>query len=435
MRITLTVTEGPHQGRAFRFAVHSTFLVGRSPDVHFVLSDNDPYFSRIHFMIEVNPPLCRLLDMGSHNGTYVNGERIKSADLKGGDRIQAGHTVMTVALEQAESAPTSTRPENTLSMPPLEQSTPSIATQTMPPTGTGELQSPPTIRPSDPTVKSDMPTMAEVPGFVLERELGRGGMGVVYLARTLADGSLLAVKMIIPAVMPNPMALVRFLREVEILQQLKHRHIVTLRASGEVSGRLYFAMDYVPGTDAAQLVQREGPMPVGRAMRLICQLCDALAYAHSQGFVHRDVKPGNLLVTTTSGEEEVRLTDFGLARTYQSSQLSGLTMVGSSGGTPSFMPPEQILNFREVKPAADQYATAMTLYHLLTGRHAYDRSDSVQEVFRRILQTDPIPIRSVRPDLPEALAPVIHRGLLRRPEDRYPDIQQFSQALRAIALG
>src|SRR5262249_57592890 len=139
------------------------------------------------------------------------------------------------------------------------------------------------------------------------------------------------------------------------------------------------------------------------------------AYAEGRGFVDRDVKPANLLVTEAGGREEVRLADFGLARAYQASWLSGLTLAGAAGGTPLFMAPEQVLDFRAVKPPADQYSAAARLYTLLMGEPVRGRAGSLQELFKRILQEDPVPIRSRRPDLPAALAAAVHPAPARPP--------------------
>jgi serine/threonine-protein kinase len=125
----------------------------------------------------------------------------------------------------------------------------------------------------------------------------------------------------------------------------------------------------------------------------------------------------------------VKLADFGLARAWQVSQLSGLTVAGTPGGTPSFMPPEQVLDFRSVRPAADQFAAAATLYNLLSGEHVYGRCADVQELFKRILTTDPVPLPQRRPDVPGPLAAAIHRALARRAEDRFPDVAALRAAL------
>jgi serine/threonine-protein kinase len=455
MRITLTVNEGPHQGQAFSFEEHDNFIVGRSNQAHFQLPDKDKYFSRIHFLVEVNPPACRLMDLGSRNGTYVNGQRVTSADLKDGDQIKAGRTVLHVSVQGAETPPPppTARPS---SQPPAE----AYPYSTLKPFAVPELPPPlpqPVLAPksclvcSGPLPNAKAPPDAvdrllclacreqahsqaqTVPGFLIVRELGRGGMGVVYLAVRKSDGLLLALKTVIPAVAGTQQDIDRFLREANILRQLDHPHIVAFREVGQGEGQLYFAMDYVRGSDAARLLKEQGALPIGRAVALACQLLEALEYAHARGFVHRDIKPGNMLVTNEDGREVAKLMDFGLARTYQASRLSGLTLQGHVGGTPAFLPPEQITHFRDVKPAADQFAAAATLYNLLTKRYIYDLPSTLQQQILMMLQEPPVPIQKRRPDVPAGVAEAIHRALARAPEERFADVKAMRLALLAAS--
>jgi hypothetical protein len=452
MRITLTVTAGPHKGREFSFAGHDTFIVGRSPKAHFQLPPDDRYFSRMHFLVEVNPPQCRLMDLGSRNGTYVNGEKVTATDLWDGDSIKAGRTLLSVTVvsdpaESLEAAPAEPAADPVVDAPiappadrwnarRLEQSSAGGTSRTgekccvcgralvgAAPLSTG-------APPLCPTCTADIRQQPQsIPGYLLVRQLGQGGMGVVYLALRRSDGSLIALKTITPAVTGMRNLAKRFLREAEILRQLSHPHIVAFHEMGDADDRLFFAMEHVPGTDACQLVEQHGPLPVGRAVRLTCQLLQALEHAHAQGFVHRDIKPPNLLVTTAGGREVVKLADFGLARVYQSSRLSGLTLAGDMGGTFAFMAPEQITNFREVLPTVDQYATAATLYYLLTGELIYDFPERTEEQVGMILQQAPVPIQARRTDLSGELAAIIHRALAREPAKRFPNVQAMSQAL------
>jgi serine/threonine-protein kinase len=417
-RVTLTVAEGPHRGQAFTFAEHDTFLVGRSPEAHFSLPD-DPYFSRMHFLVEVNPPLCRLLDLQSRNGTEVNHRKVQAADLQDGDEIKGGRTVLRVAIDRHEPGGDV---EVTRAFPeaPAARASAPLSLQQPVDLGAEACTGPPTV--------------PAIPGYQVERKLGEGGMGTVWLARHESDGSLVAIKTIKPAAVPEHAAIQRFLREAAILQRLRHPHIVAFRGEGEAGGLLYFVMDYVPGRDARWLVQEHGPLPVGRAVRLVCQMLEGLAYAHALGFVHRDIKPANLLVTE-SEPETAKLADFGLARAYQASPLSGLTLTGAVAGTPAFMPPEQVRDFRSVRPAADQYAAAATLYHLLTAKPLYDGAADPTALLRLVLTSDPVPLRQRRPDLPEGLAAAVQRALARKPEDRFPDAEALRRELLPLALG
>jgi len=311
-RLVLDVLGGPHAGRSFRCDRHQIFLVGRGPGVNLELP-NDPTLSRLHFVIEFNPPCTQLTDRGSKNGTFVNGMRAQQADLRDGDHIQAGQTVLQVSL----------------SIP--------VGTETV-------------------SLRTAAAPLPFVPGYTIERELGRGAMGVVYQGSRQSDGQPVALKTVLPAVRPTPVLLGRFQREVKILGRLSHPHIVRFLEAGEAGGLLYFVMEYVEGHSLAAEVKQTGPLRPERVVALGCQLVEALAYAHREGFVHRDIKPGNLLLNQGESGEVLKVADFGLARAYRESAMSGLTLSNTSGGTPHFMPPEQVEDFRAAKPAADQYA-------------------------------------------------------------------------------
>jgi serine/threonine-protein kinase len=251
--------------------------------------------------------------------------------------------------------------------------------------------------------------------------IGRGGMGTVYLGRD-ARGAPVALKMITPATVGSGRAVARFLREASILRQLDHPRIVRFHSIGQAGGQLFFAMDYVHGTDAYSLVKRRGSLTVGQAVRVMDNILDALAFAHARGFVHRDVKPPNVLIAGSGRRRTVKLADFGLARLYHNSPLSGLTLTGQIAGTIGFMAPELITDFRDAKPPADQYAAGATLYFLLTGQTVYDLPSTPQGQLLKILQDEPVPIRSRRGEIPEALATLIHRALARDPACRFSDV-------------
>jgi hypothetical protein len=394
MRITLEVTVGPHAGQSFAFRGHDSIVVGRSSEAHFRLPFKDKTLSRLHFLIEANPPRCRLTDMASTNGTFVNGRRVTTIDLNDGDEVRGGKTRIVVHFEAVE-------PES--NAPTAPQAAPTLPL----------IGSLPTIR-----------------GHVVERELGRGGMGVVYRGRDEATGEVVAIKTILPAVAVASEALGRFLREAGVLRRLDHPNVLRFRSVGQSGGLPYLVMDYVDGPDAGSVVKREGPLPVPRAVDWACQALEALAYAHGLGYVHRDVKPRNLLIARDGPREAVRLADFGLARIYLDSPLSGLTLTGQLGGTGGFLAPEQITHFREARPPADQYALGATLYYLLTGARTHDFPPEVHRQLLMVLESDPAPILDRRPDLPAGLSEVIHRALARDPAARFADAKAFRDALR-----
>jgi serine/threonine-protein kinase len=228
----------------------------------------------------------------------------------------------------------------------------------------------------------------------------------------------------------NPRVVARFLREARILAHLTHPNIVAYRDVGNSAEVLFFVMDFVSGINAAELLRREGPLAVGRAVALMRQALAGLSHAHARRFVHRDIKPANLLISQEGRQERLRIADFGLARLYHASQLSGLTLAGEMGGTVAFMPPEQILAFRDALPASDQYAAAATLYNLLTGRFTHDLEPRMEQRLAQILNDEPVPIQQRRPELPDELASVIHRALAHDQDRRWPDVAAFAEALR-----
>jgi serine/threonine-protein kinase len=218
-----------------------------------------------------------------------------------------------------------------------------------------------------------------------------------------------------------------------VLGQLRHPNIVQFREMGEHAGLFHFAIEYVPGPDAGQLLKAErGPLPTARAVNLVCGLLRALDHAHTRGFTHRDIKPGNLLVAQEGGRDVVKLADFGLSRIYQSTPMSGLTLEGDLGGSPAFMAPEQFTELRTAFPAVDQYSAGALLYYLLTARYPYDFPERLEQKIMKILLEDPVPVRARREDLPEELTAIVDRALARKPQDRFASAREMGRALIAL---
>ena len=445
MRITLRVTAGPLNGQVFSFEGHDVFLVGRSTKAHCRLPEDDPYFSRVHFLIEVNPPRLRLMDMGSRNGTFVNGSKVSVLELKAGDVIKAGHTKLQVEVDGSVPLMKGLDEENVLEtkadfrLPsgvfPMPGTGPASGRKLAPPpldTGHEVLEQEETADAAAHGLESVFGIRPpRIPGYQLVKELGRGNMGLVYLAKREKDGLEVAVKTILPTEVDNPLTTKRFLLEAEVLGQLDHPNIVKFYETGQAGQVLFFVMEYVKGSDVASILRENPRVEPKPAIRLAIQVLNALAHAHSKGMVHRDIKPANVLLAELGGAaRQVKLTDFGLARVYRASQLSGLTMSGDLGGTPAYMPPEQITNYRQVMPAADQYSTAAMLYHLLTGKWIFDLPPMPAGLMT-ILHKEPIPLCDRNPDLEfsKELEAVIHKALSKKPQDRYPSVAEFRAAL------
>lgn len=265
--------------------------------------------------------------------------------------------------------------------------------------------------------------------YRIERELGRGAMGAVYLGRDPKIGRLVAIKTMALSREFAGDALVeareRFFREAETAGRLQHPDIVTIFDAGEDQDLAYIAMEYLKGDDLQAFTQAPKLLPVTTVLNVVARVADALGYAHSQGVVHRDIKPANVMVDLAA--DGVKVTDFGIARVSDSAR----TRTGMVLGTPSFMSPEQMAG-RRVDGRSDLYSLGVMLFQLLTGRLPH-RSDSMATLMHQIANEAAPDVRSIRPDLPEGLARAVALALEKRPEARYPSGQQLAADLRAVA--
>jgi serine/threonine protein kinase len=264
--------------------------------------------------------------------------------------------------------------------------------------------------------------------YEIERLLGRGGMGAVYLARRPGGGAPVALKVMLPKMVVDEAAQEIFIREIEVTRALRHPNVVGLLDFGRHEGRFYFALEYCSGGSVEDLrVRLGGRVPLPSTLRIAVDALEGLAAAHESGFVHRDLKPDNVLL----GEDgAARLADFGLAKSFQQAGLSGLTATGAVGGTFPFMAREQLTSYREARPTTDVWSMAATLYFLLTGQYARDFGD--QDPIAAILRGGIVPLRRRDPSLPEDLAAVIDRALDDEPTRRFPTAREFGSALAGV---
>ncbi|GGS99114.1 serine/threonine-protein kinase [Streptomyces cinerochromogenes] len=275
---------------------------------------------------------------------------------------------------------------------------------------------------------------AEIAGYRVERELGRGGMAVVYCAKDLRLGRTVALKLLAPEYTRNEAFRSRFAQESRVAAAIDHPNIVPVFEAGEADGVLYIAMCFVAGLDLRALLDREGPLPVPTALRIAAQLASALDAAHARDLVHRDVKPGNVLITKgvdSDHPEHVYLTDFGLAK--KSLSLTGFTTAGEFVGTLDYVAPERIAG-RPVDGRSDQYSLACVVHETLAGTPPFQRADHLELLWAH--QYDPPPALSKRrPDIPAAADEILRRALAKIPDDRYATCLEFVGALRGAVGG
>jgi serine/threonine protein kinase len=260
--------------------------------------------------------------------------------------------------------------------------------------------------------------------FRIERLLGRGGMGAVYLAREPALDRQVAIKVLPPERAQSADLRERFRREARTAAQLSHPHIVPLLTFGESDGLVYFVMGYVDGETLSSRLQREGPLAIAEAVRVLTELAQALSYAHGRAVVHRDVKPDNVLLEQPRGL--VRLTDFGIAKQYAG--RPSLTAEGAVIGTPLYMSPEQASGRTDLDARTDIYSLGAVAFTIFSGRPPFEGRNS-SEIMRQHLTSEAPRLRDVVPGIPGAVDEAVQRCLAKEPSARWRDPVEFSNAL------
>jgi len=261
--------------------------------------------------------------------------------------------------------------------------------------------------------------------YTIERELGRGGMAVVYLAEDVKHGRHVAVKVLLPELAAT-LGGERFLQEIRVTAKLTHPHILTLHDSGEADGLLYYVMPYVEGESLRDRLKRERQLPVEEALRIAEQVASALDFAHRHDVIHRDIKPENILLH----EGEAMVADFGIALAVKAAGGERLTETGLSIGTPEYMSPEQVAGERNIDARSDLYSLACVLYEMLAGQPPFTGATAQAVLARHV--TDPVPpITTVRSGVSATVAAAITRALGKAPADRFASAKGFAEALLA----
>jgi hypothetical protein len=448
--LNLKIVTGPHQGKQFVFDEHDIFLFGRMDDCHVCLPD-DHLVSRHHFILEVNPPDARLRDLGSLNGTYVNEKkfggreahqtpeegaqrRYPEVDLHDGDQIGVGNTLFHLIVENPAEPPP---------QPVHCQKCGKDASAEVGSTRFGDYLcvSCRNIAQNDPAAllaallaQAGRPDVANMdfPDYEMERKLGEGGMGAVHLVRHKQKGFRAALKVMLAKVAVDEHSRRQFLREVEVSRSLRHKHIVEFIDYGSAGSMFYIVLEYCAGGSLADLMlRRGGRLPLADAGPIMLQALDGLAFAHAQGFVHRDLKPQNILLAGQEYNWTAKVADMGLSKNFAQAGFSGMTVTGSFGGSFPFMPREQVTNFKYVKPVSDVWSMGATFYYILTGQFPRDfprGQDPLDVILKGVL----VPVRKRDSRLPSRVAEVIDRSLTNNHAERYHNAAEMREALELV---
>ncbi|MEZ6122819.1 MAG: FHA domain-containing serine/threonine-protein kinase [Planctomycetaceae bacterium] len=401
--VTINITRGPHVGRQLRFTDHQTCIVGRAREAHLRLSPNRE-FSRFHCRLEIRPPDVHVVDLKSTNGTWVNGRNVEHAVLNNGDEVSVGDTAFVIGID----LPTSVGAK-------LIEST--------------RRQ----VRIADPSVteeEMDVEETPRFPGYTVERQIGHGSMGTVYSARRTSTNERVAIKVVRPVVATDERAVDKFRREAAIVLRLQHKRIVRSLDFRLTDHHLPFlVMEYIDEVGIREILKAASLSERTRmAAGIIMRALDGLQYAHEMEIVHRDVKPGNLLVYRAGRKLQVKVADFGLAKNYIDAGFSDCSASDEICGTLAYMPPEQIIDCRHAKPACDIYAAGVCLYNMISGRLPYE-ADTIAQQISLILNRPPTPLTEYVPDVAPGVAAIIQRAMEREASQRFATAEAMEQAL------
>jgi serine/threonine protein kinase len=273
--------------------------------------------------------------------------------------------------------------------------------------------------------------------YQLLEELGRGGMGRVYKALHTLMGRVVALKVISPELVSDPVAVDWFLREVRASTQLNHPNIVMAYDANEAEGRYFLVMEYVHGKTLDALVKQQGPLAIAYVCALMRQVALGLQHAHEKGMVHRDIKPSNLLIPTPQGnatpDVQVKILDFGLARLHGQGQGDTIALRSEAGvlGTPDYIAPEQSRNIHAADIRSDLYSLGCVFYFALTGRAPFPGDNAMEKLLKHLME-QPQPLENLRPDVPLALAAIVRRLMAKEPADRFQTPVELVRALEKL---
>lgn len=369
------------------------FYIGRKPECELSLDNID--MSRRHCCIRLIENRYKVIDLGSRNGTYLNQNKITEAYIKSGDVLRFGKKLYVVIGNSSKTSSVRL----------------SIETSTQSKYGESSL--------------TDMLMGVQMGPYLIVDNLGKGGMGVVYLAEEVETHKKYAIKIIRSSKQEEAGVVARFHKEKHVLEKLKSPYIIQYFDAGTYNGLDYIVLEYFGTGNLGEYLRANTKMSLYLSLKVICRVLDAMEVAHEQGVIHRDIKPDNILIDESF---DVRVTDFGLMKNLESSRTGASTVTGVTLGTPSYMAPEQIKTAKTVTPQTDVYGIAATLYHMLSGNPPYEGVGAIEI----IMKVGVLPIKSLHkcePELPKELCDIIHKALSFELEDRYSSALQFKEQL------
>jgi len=440
-KITLTITQGKLSKKQYVFESRSTCIVGRNDDCNLQIADKvDMTISRYHCLLDINPPDIRVRDLGSLNGTFVNGKKIGQRkrqqpaqeavrlsfpeyNLQDGDEIKLGDILFKIGVQvedQLNKTPDLPVPEEN-----EQRNFLTVAKKLINLSQSGHT------------------SLQSISGYSLTKSLGKGDFAEVFAAKHIQTKKFIALKIMLPVVANQKQGIEMFLRETENIKILQHLNIVQLLDYGFVENTFFFTMEYFPGGNIWDFMQKSGwRLPIDIAVEITLQILDGLIYAHQveiphiksvdgiitkgKGLVHQNLKPNNIFISKINDKIVVKIGDYGLSKAFDLAGLSGQTLTGTKMGTPAFMPRQQVLNFKDELPEIDIWATAACLYNMLTG---YFPRNFTGDPWLSVLQNSPVPILQRHHGIPQNLAKVIDLALQEKPQIYFQTAAEFKQAL------